>query len=272
MISLHAVPEAVAPRDRSTWLARLYMAMWGLLAGCALVYLALLVARPDTASIVSAPSKPTQSAANQTDLVGVLNGLSALRSEIAALRDDVEDRNRRQKMFAERLSALEMSATKASDPVESTPLMPRASDMPATTSVSANLGPDKPAMLLGTTVQGRVEEKAVKSPSRPAVATSQPGPFTTATAPPRPAPTSAIRIATGPSVDAIRLSWQLLLEGQRSVLKPLEPRWIEVAGTPSSFALLAGPVGTPEDAAKICATLKTKGIPCAVTRFGGQPL
>ena len=128
-------------------------------------------------------------------------------------------------------------------------------------------------MLSGTTIQGKVEDKPAKSASRPAVAIVQPAPLTTATDQPRAPPqTAAVRIASGPSLDALRLSWQLLLEGHRPVLKPLEPRWIPMPGEAASFALLAGPVGSPEEAAKICAGLKAKRITCSVTRFGGQPL
>ena len=270
MITLQAVPEGDQPARRTPWLARLYMAAWGVLAGCALVYLALVVARPDLASALIGQPKHTVSATDKAELEGVRQGVSALRSEVAALRADTAARDGRDLALATRLATLEAVIPKTPDAVESTPGA-RALETPLTTaSVSTT---EKPTMLSGTTIQGKVEDKPVTSAPRPAVAIVQPAPPATATDQPRaPTSTAAVRIASGPSLDALRLSWQLLLEGHRPVLKPLEPRWIPMPGEATSFALLAGPVVSPEEAAKICAGLKAKRITCSVTRFGGQPL
>lgn len=271
MITLHAVPEGDPPARQTPWLARLYMAAWGVLAGCALVYLALVLARPDLASALIGQPKNTASATDKAEMEGVRQGVSALRSEVAALRAETAARDGRDLALATRLAALEAATPKGSDAAENTPAA-RAQDVPLTTA-SVSTTTEKPVMLSGTTIQGKVEDKPTKSPPRPAVAIVQPVPPATATDQQRaPAQTAAVRIASGPSLDALRLSWQLLLEGHRPVLKPLEPRWIPMPGEATSFALLAGPVASPEDAAKICAGLKAKRITCSVTRFGGQPL
>lgn len=275
MMSSHALPEPIAPPNHSTWAARLYVAAWGLLAACALAYLAVLVARPDLADAVVGQSQSSaQIAVDRPEFDGLRRELGGLRMDIAAVRQDSDARNGRERMIAERLAALEVAASKASDIVETPSQTPRGADQ-AVITVPAIISPDKPAMPFGTTV--RPDDKAAKAPPRPPVAAAASAPATTAPATtasvlPRPAAPSALRVATGPSVDALRLSWQLLLEGQRSVLGPLEPRWVEVPGTPSSFALIAGPLLTADDAAKTCATLKAKKITCSVAKFGGQPL
>ena len=271
MITLQAVPEGDPPARRTPWLARLYMAAWAVFAGCALVYLALVLARPDLASALIGQPKHTASATDKTELEGVRQGVRALRSEVAALRADTAARDGRDLALATRLATLEAAIPKTPDAVESTPGA-RALETPLTTA-SVSTTTEKQTMLSGTTIQGKVEDKPAKSAPRSAVAIVQPAPAATATEQARaPTPTAAVRIASGPSLDALRLSWQLLLEGHRPVLKPLEPRWMPMPGDASAFALVAGPVGSPEEAAKICAGLKAKRITCSVTRFGGQPL
>ncbi len=78
----------------------------------------------------------------------------------------------------------------------------------------------------------------------------------------------AIRLETGPSLDALRLRWSVLSERHQSALRDLEPRYLAV-GTPShpSYELLAGPITSLEEASRICALLRDNMIPCSV---GGQ--
>ena len=85
-------------------------------------------------------------------------------------------------------------------------------------------------------------------------------------------PPVGVLIATGPSLDAVRLSWQLLTETNKSVLRPFEPRYVESSGDGGLFQLIAGPVASREEAARVCERLKARNARCSVTGFTGQPL
>lgn len=85
--------------------------------------------------------------------------------------------------------------------------------------------------------------------------------------------TSAVVIATGPSIDSIRLSWSLLSERNAENLGGLQPRY--KAGVDANglvYELLAGPVASAADAKKICKELASKAIQCRVAEFVGEQL
>ncbi len=81
---------------------------------------------------------------------------------------------------------------------------------------------------------------------------------------------SAILLARGPSLDALRLSWSLLNERHKVSLGTLEPR--VVTSEPGTHQLVAGPFASPADAAKVCATLKSRGVTCQPAEFKGEAL
>ena len=83
-------------------------------------------------------------------------------------------------------------------------------------------------------------------------------------------PTAAILLARGPSIDALRLSWSLLNERHKATLGTLEPR--VVSAEPGLYQLLAGPIASPADAAKVCANLKARGVTCQAAEFKGDGL
>ncbi len=88
---------------------------------------------------------------------------------------------------------------------------------------------------------------------------------------PQPSPASAgILLARGPSLDALRLSWSLLNERHKSSLGALEPR--VVTTEPGTHQLVAGPFASSADAAKACATLKSRGVTCQPAEFRGEGL
>ena len=81
---------------------------------------------------------------------------------------------------------------------------------------------------------------------------------------------AAILLARGPSLDALRLSWSLLNERHKSSLGSLEPR--VVTTEPGTHQLIAGPFASAADAAKACATLKSRGVTCQPAEFKGEGL
>jgi SPOR domain len=82
---------------------------------------------------------------------------------------------------------------------------------------------------------------------------------------------AGLLVASGPSLDAMRLSWSVLSQNHGGVLGPVEPR-VQQAGDGSIFQLIAGPYASDADAAKACANLRARGVTCRMAEFGGAAL
>jgi SPOR domain len=86
--------------------------------------------------------------------------------------------------------------------------------------------------------------------------------------PSRPA---GLLVASGPSLDSIRLSWNVLTQTHGQVLGKLDPR-IVPAGDGSAFQLIAGPFANDAEAQKACTALKARGVGCRAAEYTGAPL
>jgi hypothetical protein len=92
-----------------------------------------------------------------------------------------------------------------------------------------------------------------------------------------PAPTAVAKrpagllIAWGPSLDSVKLSWNVLQQNHGAVLGPVEPRIIP-AGDGSAFQLIAGPYASEADAAKACSNLRARGVTCRPAEYTGATL
>lgn len=116
---------------------------------------------------------------------------------------------------------------------------------------------------------------AIPAPATPAAAAPQAAPiaFGPATIKPEPKP-YAVQLASGPTLDSIRLSWSLLSDQHADTLRNLQPRFTatgtEEAG--QTFDLVAGPIKTAADAKKLCKALAARGTDCKVSPFAGEGL
>lgn len=81
-----------------------------------------------------------------------------------------------------------------------------------------------------------------------------------------------VRLSSGPSVDALRLSWSLMSERHGAELGSLEPRYVSGGNANAPYALIAGPLGDKAQAKNLCTALQQKGIPCVVDDFKGNAL
>jgi hypothetical protein len=90
---------------------------------------------------------------------------------------------------------------------------------------------------------------------------------------PSKAATYGVQLAAGPSLDALRQSWSVLLERHTTALGPLQPHVVapRADGT-GSYRLVAGPLPSKADADKLCAKLGVGRQGCFATPFVGQPL
>ena len=80
-----------------------------------------------------------------------------------------------------------------------------------------------------------------------------------------------VQLASGPSLESVKLSWSVLSQTHGQVLKPLEPRIVPTSDG-SAFRLLAGPFNSEADAQKACTALKARGVNCRSSEYGGAPL
>ena len=97
--------------------------------------------------------------------------------------------------------------------------------------------------------------------------------FGPATVTPSSSPVAVI-LDSGPSLDALRLRWNILHDRHQSALMNLQPRYVTggTRGAPS-YQLLAGPVASPDEAIRICALLNARNVGCSVgQQFVGNAL
>lgn len=238
-----------------------YVGIWALLAATALAYLGLLAVRPDIAETVVAAAQgllpessrsvkaPARALPEVDDLKKTI---STLQAQLMQMQEASAARDTREQSLTARIAALEAVTEKLGEEL-TTPVAVR------TGATAVNL--DKSATLSGSRVQGTVEEKPAAGAGKQVKAVKAAA-----------QPQAAIQIGSGPSLDALRLNWQLLQEAHKGTLKSVEPHYVEAAGDPPSYTLMAGPFTSSEDAAKACEKLKARKTPCSVTGFTAQPL
>ncbi|MEQ1649777.1 MAG: SPOR domain-containing protein, partial [Hyphomicrobiaceae bacterium] len=87
----------------------------------------------------------------------------------------------------------------------------------------------------------------------------------------KPSGPRALQLGSGPSLEAVKLNWNVLSQAHSPVLGSLEPRILPSADG-RAFRLLAGPFTSDADAQKACAQLKARGVSCRSTEYSGAPL
>jgi len=82
----------------------------------------------------------------------------------------------------------------------------------------------------------------------------------------------AVQLGAGPSLEALRHSWSLLVERHGGALATLRPRFARPRNEGGPYRLLAGPLPSRADADKICADMGVGRIGCFSTTYVGEPL
>lgn len=293
-------PDPVAPRLEPAYEARssvaarpqparrgglsVGMTAWSFAAAAAVAYLSVVVLRPDlVARIESAGPAVAEIEALRGDVDG-------LRRDMAEIRSTVTETASQQQVVFERLAALgapvnvPLPASQMDSPppalrLDSVPvngtLSPRAEAPPlaegAKKVAEAKVLNAKPELETGSVkpVPAVAPAPAVK----PAAAPAEPPPFGAPVVTPAAKPVG-VQIASGSSIDSLRLSWDLLSETHADKLKSLEPRYsLSVDNGAVVYNLMAGPVKSEAEARKMCKALAAKAIACKVVgEFGGAAL
>jgi hypothetical protein len=279
-------PASHAPARKRGGLPRHYVALWVVLSSMALTYLVTLSVRPDlaqgfgeqVAALVGVESSPSDEAARElhdeqarADIEALRSALDAVQREAAALRAKAAASEEQRQDLATRLAAVE--AQRAAE-----------QGLPIATA-SVNHGPlegpaaARPDGLAGRAVDGHVVEAPRESelPERkPQPRESERVTFGAPQVKPAAAPPESprgVQIATGPSVDALRISWMLLSERHKEILKHYEPRFVPATGGKApTYRLIAGPIESTGAANRVCGELRARRVTCGVSAFGGEPL
>ena len=262
----------------------------------------LLVGHPE-----AAPSDSSRSAARfATDISGLKQSVGEIQKDMSTLRTAVLSTSARDREVFERLTAVEervkpavtaeltapksaiqrQAEAKAQKAAERAAAAQATATAKAAATTAAEVVPAEPAAasLPVTVLNAPANPIATGSILAPPAQGVPAPPLPVATAPVQPVtfgpgavkaalPTSpvALELASGPSVDALRLNWSLLADRHGSMLKNLEPRYTN-GGDGQPYQLVAGPIASSEEASRVCAQLKAKKVACRITGFGGNAL
>ena len=238
-----------ANKRRPSGPTRAYVAMWAVLAGVSMTYLAVLTVSPEVLTAMGAPILPGDPESNHgqrfaaklaTDVQSLQQSVSELQGEISALRGGAP-------------VAIKAAAQPADIKAVEAKLPELRSPEP---KLQARLG----TPLDGTRVAGMIITNAGLPQPASAQSSAQPA---------APAGPLGLELVTGPSVDALRLNWGVLAERHGAALKNLEVKYIG-GGQNGAFQLLAGPVASAEDGFRLCEQFRDKGTPCKVGPFQGH--
>jgi TolA-binding protein len=283
--------ENVAPPAARRPYPAPYVMMWVLLASFSLAYLALLTIEPGL--LTQLLGSPTMSASPQSnqgqramtdagaEIKALRESVGQVMGEIEELKAQASDRAEREKSLTARLAALETS------PADTAP----GTDVRQAKSEPASAATEQGALVPGGTILLTARKPQATAPPDAApdkvTAATTGTPLETgsvrkaAPSAAKPAPASAggsnkpvgLHIATGPSVDSLRLSWALLSDRHGDSLGALEPRY--VAGTDASgptYDLVVGPISSAAEAKRMCKELGEKGTSCRVGDYTGDAL
>src|SRR5262245_26012934 len=268
---------------------RVYLLTWGLLAAGGLTYLASLALPIDT-GLARQPQAaqpaidPAQGITLATRALAQIDTVEQSVNEIAKdvdrLKETVDQHDLHDREAQSRLSALEERVTNLSTP----PPAPVATTVPSAkqkaaekAKAAADQQREAAARLVSVMEQGKEQGKAGTSGAQqPKLETgSLPASRSTiAFGEPQvtPAQAYAVQLASGPSLDALRMSWLALRDQHGSALGALQPRYVAPRGGTGTYRLVAGPLASKADADKVCADMGLTRNDCFATTVLGKPL
>lgn len=268
-----------------------YVLLWMALAGLSLAYLTFLGVRPDVVAALRAARPDPEQALNETkqsvervlaDLDPLRQSVGEMKSDVAGLKMSAQEAADRDRILLEKVEALEHSAPAKAESAQAgkSPAIASAppSPQPAAKKSAAAKVPPAPSIIASVApiaAEPQVAQKPVAAEpaaEKPATAIET-GSIArgakTAAAATKPPPVG-ILLATGPSVDALRLSWTILSDRHADAVQSLHPRYV-VSGKPDerTYGLVAGPFETIADAKAVCKTIADRGMPCELSSYRG---
>jgi hypothetical protein len=231
------------------------------LGAVSLGYLTFVGARPDLVAAWRERPNDTHTVLVETqrnveralaDLDPIKQGVGEMKMEVDNMKTGIQEAMERDRVLLEKVETLERAVAQPPEKVATAP-------EPAAPKKQAAAQPAPKAAAateITTTVTKSIETGSIEEKK--------------AAAPGKPAPVGVL-LATGPSLDSLRLSWQILNDRHGEVMKPLQPRYV-VSGKPEerTFGLVAGPLANVADAKTVCKTMLDNGISCEVSQYRGN--
>jgi hypothetical protein len=269
-------PQPSSPHARSRAFTK-YSLIWAAAATISLLYLVLLAAQPEVVAryLGAGPAtaeNDTQKVVAETaaEVHTLRSTIDLFRSELIEIRAQVSGQSDATRDLATRLATLE------AEPAE--PQKVAANDTQAAQAAKAKEAAAKKAAKEAAAAKKAAAKQELETGSvaQPAAGAINFGPATVTPAATQPVQAGVpvgVQIATGPSVDSLRLSWTLLNERHGESFRALQPRYtIDMSGSEQTYDLIVGPVASVDEARKLCQELAMKATPCAVSRFTGDSL
>jgi hypothetical protein len=267
-----------------------YVLFWVFGATFAAIYLGVLGTHPDMfASAKSGPDLEQQLAQTKRDMTRAFADLDPLKESVGQIKADVDtlktaqqQASNRDQLLLDKMASLESAATqpkiaqaetaapaakvqtahktiaagpKASEDVVA--VVPTAPVKPQEVAMVAPVKPQKPTPTAKSNAieTGSIAHKADKSAA--------------ATAAAKPAQVGLL-LGSAPSVDAVKLNWSILNDRHADAVRDLHPRYVaQGKGAERTYALLAGPVASPEQAKTLCKLMVDRGFACEVSTYRG---
>jgi hypothetical protein len=272
-----------APAPKSRFFTP-YVLIWAALASGSLLYLALLATQPALVANFLGAGPPTQTAdaaEEKRAMAEAVAEVRLLRETVDRFRDDLQElkaevsnQSERGGDLTARVSGLEAAATAAAaaaaEPQKTAADKRAAAAKPLKT---ADAAPAKATPAAAKKIEtGSVAGSEVAVSFGPAIVTPA-----TKTAAKAASPTLSkqvgLQIASGPSVDSLRLSWTLLSERHGPSLRALQPRYtVGSDGTGTTYDLVVGPINSTAEATRLCQELSAMATPCAISAYTGDVL
>jgi len=268
-----------------------YAVVWSMLGALGLGYLGVAIFAPDWLSDLTPAAARADHQRAETeaavmklaaDVDGLKSSMTQLQMDVAGIKADVVAQDRQTQMLGTQVSALE-DKMRLSEPQAMA-----AAELPASSAASpsaagsgdvaaaANGATPQPAKVINAPqltlpiITGSVD--TAPETSKPKTAGSDVISFGPAIVKPAPKPIGVV-VASDSSVDALRQSWSALMERHGQTLKKLTPRYVENGDFKNpNFNLIAGPVKSKAEAAKICKDLIAHDVSCKVGEFKGEEL
>lgn len=247
-MSVH--PTNGTPARRRTFTT--YVALWLVAAGLAASYLAYLGINPDIIPGPAPDGRVIQEQIAQTqnnvqravaDFEPVRQTVGSIKMEVDNLKTEVQAAGDRDRMIMQKVAELEQAVTQ-----------PKVAQ--ATTKTAS---PPKPTK--------KKAEKVAKA-SNTAIETGS-----IKKTPPKPAAQAGVLLATGPTIDTLRLNWSILTDRHRDTVGSLTPRYVvSGSGDNRTYSLVAGPLASSQKAKELCTIMAAKGLACQVSKYRGNSL
>jgi hypothetical protein len=251
-----------------------------------LLYLILLVTQPTlVADLLGSGSHNTELEAtrkavneNVAEVRSLRETIDVFRSELVEMRAQISGQTDATRDLASRMATLEANVAEQQKVAALDPQVVKAKEAAAKKAAkeaAAKEAAAKKAAQAEATkkADGALETGSVAQPATGNAITFGPATVTTTTMTPPAGNLIGVQIATGPSVDSLRLSWTLLNERHGDSFRALEPRYTtDMSGSEQTYDLVVGPVASVDDAKRLCQELALKATPCTVSRFTGDSL